>query len=230
VGHAVAGWGIEAPACGARRTACLIKSTWNTAGAGGGSPSNVDTFEPPAAGPPRSGSLWRRGLAFLVFDQLQMTLTALVLALLFSRTRAVLDPRLAIVLASSLRGALEPVQLAAAWLYWTSRESSEARATHGKRFAGLVVTDLRGGRLSFRQPLGRNFVKQGIGLVLVLGLPALGLDRETALLAAGAFVWAECLLAVCTPQRRALHDLVAGSIVVRREAAPGELPLPRQQP
>ena len=48
-----------------------------------------------------------------------------------------------------LRVAWAPVQITAAWLHWTSREASEARATYGKRFAGLVVTDLGGGRLSY---------------------------------------------------------------------------------
>ena len=182
---------------------------------GGVLPSNRAAFEPAAAERPRSGALWRRGLAFLVFDELQITLMVLVLAVLLRRPAAVLD--------LWLPGAWEPVvQIVVAWLHWTSREASEARATYGKQFAGLVVTDLGGGRLSYLQALKRNFVKQGFGLVLVLGLPALGVDWQTAVLVAGAFVWAECLLALCNPRRRALHDVVAGSVVVRREPAPQE--------
>jgi uncharacterized RDD family membrane protein YckC len=171
----------------------------------------LERAEQAAAEPPRPGVLWRRGFAFLVFDQLQITLMVLVLALVVGRSMAALD--------SDLRIAWAPVQIVVAWLYWTSREASEARATYGKQFAGVVVTDLGGGRLSYLQALKRNFVKQGGALVLVLGLPVLGIDRPTAVLAAGAFVWAECLVALGNPRRRALHDLVAGSVVIRRESA-----------
>ena len=180
-------------------------------------PSNqaaLERAEQAAAEQPRGGGLWRRGFAFLVFDQLQITLMVLVLAVLLGRSLALLDPW--------LRVAWAPVQIVVAWLHWTSREASEARATYGKQFAGVVVTDLGGGRLSYVQALKRNFVKQGFALVLVLGLPALGVDRQTAVLVAGAFVWAECLVALCNPRRRALHDVVAGSVVIRRESAPRE--------
>src|SRR5215216_4029552 len=41
------------------------------------------------------------------------------------------------------------------WLYYALQESSEYRATLGKRALGIVVTDLSGNRISFGRATGR---------------------------------------------------------------------------
>jgi hypothetical protein len=58
--------------------------------------------------------------------------------------------------------------------------------------------------------------------VLAIGLLVLGIERQTASLATGAFVWEQCLVALRNPRHRALHDVVAGSALIRRELAARE--------
>jgi uncharacterized RDD family membrane protein YckC len=75
------------------------------------------------------------------------------------------------------------------WLYHAGCEASRRRATLGKAMLGLFVTDAAGRRVSFARATGRFAVK-----LLVVGWPAAAAD----------------------PQRRALHDRVAGTRVYRR--------------
>ncbi|MBI2761667.1 MAG: protein kinase [Chloroflexi bacterium] len=80
------------------------------------------------------------------------------------------------------------------WLYFALLESSNARATLGKRAAGLVVVDSAGNRLS----LGRASVRY----------------------AARYLSWCTLLIgfaiAAFSSSRRTLHDVVSGTRVVRR--------------
>ncbi|MFH1071378.1 MAG: RDD family protein, partial [Candidatus Glassbacteria bacterium] len=85
-------------------------------------------------------------------------------------------------------------------LYYAVFESSRRQATPGKMLLGLFVTDLQGGRISFRRALGRTAVK-GVGK-----LP---------------FYWGY-VLALFTGRSQALHDLVAGTLVL--EPAQGSAP------
>ncbi len=77
------------------------------------------------------------------------------------------------------------------WWYTALQESSTPRATLGKRLLGIQVTDLDGRCISFGRASARFFVRIivpfGIGYCLVL----------------------------FTRRKQALHDLVAGCVVVR---------------
>ena len=79
------------------------------------------------------------------------------------------------------------------WLYYAYCESSEWQATIGKKVLNLVVTDLHGNRISFGRASGRFFGKYISGLTLGIGF----------------------LLAGFTEQRQALHDMLAGCLVLR---------------
>ena len=79
------------------------------------------------------------------------------------------------------------------WLYYARMESSSWQATLGKRAMGIRVTDYRGQRISFAQATGR-FV--GKGLSYMIG--SVGF-----------------IIAAFTEQRQALHDMMAGCLVVR---------------
>jgi uncharacterized RDD family membrane protein YckC len=79
------------------------------------------------------------------------------------------------------------------WLYSALQESSEACATIGKRALGLKVLDLEGQRISFARATGRHFAK--IPSLLILGI--------------GYF------MQPFTERRQALHDIMAGTIVVK---------------
>jgi uncharacterized RDD family membrane protein YckC len=82
----------------------------------------------------------------------------------------------------------------AGWLYWALLESSAWQATLGKRILGLIVTDLDGHRISFARATGRHFGKVISGMILLLGF----------------------LMAGFTEKKQALHDMLAGCLVLRK--------------
>ena len=87
-----------------------------------------------------------------------------------------------------------------AWLYYAIQESSRWQATIGKRFLNLRVTDVDGRQISFARATGRvlgkflSFLTFGLGYVM----------------------------AGFTDRRQALHDMIAGCLVLRAQlpAAP----------
>jgi len=76
--------------------------------------------------------------------------------------------------------------------YFVSLESSRIQATIGKRALGIIVTDVHGDRVSTKRALGRYCAK-------VL---------STATLLIGYF------MAGFTEKKQALHDMIAGTLVV----------------
>ena len=87
------------------------------------------------------------------------------------------------------------VSLLLTWLYHALMESSEWQATLGKKALGLVVTDMAGNRVSFARSTGRHF-----GKIVTNMIPAL----------IGYF------MAGFTEKKQALHDMLAGCLVLRR--------------
>ena len=80
-----------------------------------------------------------------------------------------------------------------AWLYGAYQESSKTQATIGKRIMGLVVTDMQGKRLTFLNATGRHFAKYISAIILCIGY----------------------LMVAFTPKKQGLHDMIAGTLVVR---------------
>src|SRR6202030_2618978 len=80
------------------------------------------------------------------------------------------------------------------WLYHAKMESSSWQATLGKKALNLRVTDLYGVRVTFARATGRHFAK------LITGLIPLGIGF---------------MLAGLTERRQALHDMIAGCLVLR---------------
>jgi uncharacterized RDD family membrane protein YckC len=80
------------------------------------------------------------------------------------------------------------------WIYFAAMESSALQGTLGKFALGIKVTDTAGSRLYFGQASGRWFGKWISTLILTIGW------------------W----MAAFTPKRQALHDMLAGCLVVRR--------------
>ena len=81
------------------------------------------------------------------------------------------------------------------WLYYALMESSAKRATLGKMAIGIEVTDMDGGRISFGRATGRYFGKYISGAILYIGY----------------------FMAAFTQQKQALHDILAGCLVVNKE-------------
>ncbi len=80
------------------------------------------------------------------------------------------------------------------WLYFALMEASSRQATLGKMAIGLYVTDLDGNRISFGKATGRYFGKIISGLILNIGY----------------------ILAGVTEKKQALHDMMAGCLVLRK--------------
>jgi len=80
------------------------------------------------------------------------------------------------------------------WLYYAIMESSSWQATLGKKALNLQVTDLNGRRISFGRASGRFFGKLISGMILNIGY----------------------IMAGFTEKKQALHDMIAGCLVLRR--------------
>lgn len=80
------------------------------------------------------------------------------------------------------------------WLYFALMESSAWQATLGKKALGLEVTDLQGNRIGFGRASGRYFAKFISALILWIGF----------------------IMAGFTEKKQALHDMIAGTLVIRK--------------
>lgn len=80
------------------------------------------------------------------------------------------------------------------WLYFAIMESSWRQATWGKFIVGIKVTDLEGQRISFGKATLRHFLRYVSAVLLGLGY----------------------LMVAFTKKKQALHDILAGCLVVRR--------------
>jgi uncharacterized RDD family membrane protein YckC/type II secretory pathway pseudopilin PulG len=83
------------------------------------------------------------------------------------------------------------------WIYYASLESSAKQATPGKLALRIKVVDREGGRISFGRATGRHFAKLVSGMILMIGY----------------------LMAGFTARKQALHDMLAGCLVVHRDAS-----------
>ncbi len=85
------------------------------------------------------------------------------------------------------------LEIFAAWLYWAGFHSSAWQATPGKMVLGMQVTDLRGQRISFLRATGRYLAEFLSGALLMIGY----------------------IMVAFHPRKQGLHDLIAGTLVVR---------------
>lgn len=80
------------------------------------------------------------------------------------------------------------------WLYFAYLESGEKQATWGKQALGLYVTDGAANRVSFGRASGRYFAKMISALIPL---------------------WIGYIMAGFTEKKQALHDMIAGCLVLR---------------
>jgi uncharacterized RDD family membrane protein YckC len=80
------------------------------------------------------------------------------------------------------------------WLYYALQESSDKQATLGKQALGLTVTDMNGGRITFGKATIRYFAHIISGLILLIGY----------------------IMAAFTEKKQALHDIIAGTLVLKK--------------
>lgn len=130
---------------------------------------------------------WRRVAAYLL-DSLLLMVIGFVAGVLLGLLE------FAVAHAAS-RASGYVVGVVVAWLYFALFESSRQQATPGKLALGLRVTDARGARIGFGRASGRYFGKYVSALILFVGF----------------------MMAGWTRRKQALHDMMAGCCVVRRD-------------
>lgn len=82
------------------------------------------------------------------------------------------------------------------WLYYAFMESSDSQATFGKLALGMMVTDQDGQQITFGKATVRYFGKFVSGALLLIGF----------------------VMAAFTARKQALHDLIAGTLVLERKS------------
>lgn len=148
------------------------------------------------------GGFWRRFVA-LIIDNLILYIVSAPLSLLFN------VPMWALMrgdqptggewaaLMGSMMG-LAALSSLIHWLYFALMESSPRQATLGKMALNIRVTDQEGRRISFARATGRFFAKILSGLIFMIGY----------------------LMAAFTERKRALHDMIAGTLVIKASEGP----------
>ena len=139
---------------------------------------------------------WRRCAAYLLDSIVLAVVSWIVFAIsaMSFRSSGAITALTVGVFANTL------VMLVIAWLYFALQECSAAQATLGKRALGIKVTDDEGSRISFSRASGRFFAKGISGIIFDIGF----------------------LMAGWTARKQALHDMMAGTLVVFRAVAPGQ--------
>lgn len=84
------------------------------------------------------------------------------------------------------------VAMVAQWLYFALMEASSNQGTLGKMAMGIKVTDMMGYPITFGRATGRYFGKILSGAILMIGY----------------------IMAGFTERKQALHDMMAGTLVV----------------
>lgn len=85
-------------------------------------------------------------------------------------------------------------QIIVMWLYYALMESSAKQGTLGKKWCGLMVTNMDGNRIGFGRATGRFFGKYLSALLLYIGF----------------------LMCLWTEKKQCLHDIMAGTQVLKR--------------
>ncbi len=87
------------------------------------------------------------------------------------------------------------------WLYHALLESSATQGTLGKMALGIIVSDLHGERISFGKATGRFF-----GMILSAIILGIGF-----------------IMVAFTEKKQGLHDILAGCLVINKEAGKGSV-------
>ena len=123
------------------------------------------------------------------------------------------------------------------WLYFAILESSQIQGTLGKKIVEISVTDLRGNKISFGKATARYFGKSfffviwiAATIVAVMGQATGPTDSPYFILAGILFILGLILLvigylmAAFTPEKQALHDIMARCLVGRASGQPRVTP------
>ncbi|OQY21831.1 MAG: hypothetical protein B6I34_06795 [Anaerolineaceae bacterium 4572_32.1] len=145
-------------------------------------------------------NFWRRAVAMLI-DTAIFGIPYLVMIAIFGALAGLLAGEAEEETISSVltigNCLIQILGLTAFWLYYALMESSPWQATLGKRALSIVVTDLDGNRISFGRATARYWAKLLSGLLMGIGY----------------------LMALFTEKKQAMHDSLAGCLVISGKAA-----------
>jgi uncharacterized RDD family membrane protein YckC len=171
--------------------------------AGAVATSSVSVPMPPsgawsAATPIVYAGFWRRFWAYLIDWILLAAVTTPITVLLglpmfgrFGSTADMAPEEMAAMIGSIFLS--NTISILGNWMYFALMESSGRQATLGKMALGIKVTDLEGRRISFARASGRYFAAILSAIILCIGF----------------------LMIAFTEKKQGLHDMLAGTLVVR---------------
>lgn len=194
---------ISCPDCGFQtddRARFCQKCGRDLAGAGGGAAMAQPAYAAPAPGYSqpgayayaRYGGFWMRVLASIL-DSILLGAAFVPLGFLFAAPMMTGDWHPGMP-AGVLGFGVGPLWYGVKLVYHAAMESSSHQATIGKLICGLRVTDMNGRRLSFPHAAGRYLAK-------LLSTMTLGIGY---------------IMVAFTQRKQGLHDMVAGTLVMKR--------------
>lgn len=143
------------------------------------------------------GGFWRRFAAAIIDGIiLNVAFYAVIIAVVGVASAAASEE-----VAGALAVGVYLLSFVANWLYFALMEASGAQATVGKMALGIIVTDEAGARIGFGKATGRYFGKIISSIIVGVGF----------------------LMVAWTRKRQGLHDLMAGTLVVRKSADPATI-------
>lgn len=180
-------------ACGQPTTAVAVAP-------GGGAAAVAYAAPGVVARPVQYAGFWLRFVA-LIIDLIVLGVIGFIVTIpfagmgmaVFMRGRAPMSPQELAPLFAAM-GRLLLIRFVINWLYYALLESSSWQATLGKKALGLEVTDMEGRRIGFGRASGRFFGKIISSLILLIGFAMAGF----------------------TEKKQALHDMLAGCLVIRK--------------
>ncbi|MFC1650539.1 RDD family protein [Candidatus Latescibacterota bacterium] len=152
-------------------------------------PSPIDTKEPPFRSKANDGEFagfLRRVYSFVIDI---FILSCLGIAIFFTLSSAN-------ILYNAGYSCFIFIMFLSAWLYFALLESSTKQATLGKKVIGIIVTDIKGNRISLLRATGRHFAR-------ILSAFPLGIGY---------------LCTAWTKKHQALHDMVVDTVVVKNNS------------
>lgn len=163
------------------------------------SPPRTEVSEPNAhvaGGPVVYAGFWKRTAAYLIDSFILMVVIGALMTLFavfgLMSMGMFTDPGLAAGAGMGGFVLLYVIQIVAMALYFAWFHASARQATPGKMAVGIKVTDEHGQRISLARGIGRYFASIVSSLTLLIGY----------------------IMAAFTDRKRALHDMMAGTVVV----------------
>ena len=158
------------------------------------------SWQVPAARPVAYAGFWLRFVAWII-DRIVLQFAGSIITLPFAASMGIREfmrthpssPEDFIPLFENLRRVFLII-LVLEWLYYALLESSAWQATLGKKALGLEVTDLAGARVTFGRATGRYFARYISFFTIGIGY----------------------IMAGFTQKKQALHDMIAGTLVIRK--------------